>query len=89
MKEPNKEQQETINAYILTMDINEYDQHGEYFLNGWMHNPTDKEIKEAIKNDGYGSMMLQSLDMQWIRDNKGRPEPYRNNQAWFNLRKIT
>ena len=72
-------------CYILTMEINEYDQYGEYYLTGWNHNPSDEELEKAIKNNGYTDS--PKIDLNIVRTAKDtRLEPYTMQDAWFHLR---
>ena len=36
------------NLWILTYEVNDYNQHGEYFRAAWTHKPTKEELAKAI-----------------------------------------
>jgi len=72
--------------FVLTMMVNDYEQHGEYYITAWKHEPTDAELLSAMKADDY--MDNPKIDLSMVRDNKGRIEPYDINDCWFYLREI-
>lgn len=36
--------------YVLTYDVNAYDQYGEYFIHAWDHKPSIKEMMDKIED---------------------------------------
>jgi hypothetical protein len=36
--------------WILTMYVNDYNQHGEYFIDAWTSLPTRDQLHEHVKN---------------------------------------
>lgn len=36
--------------YVLTNDVNAYDQYGEYFIHAWDHKPSIKEMMNKIED---------------------------------------
>ena len=33
-----------MKVWVLTEEVNDYDQHGEYFIKVWSHKPSNKEL---------------------------------------------
>ena len=68
------------------MEVNEYDQHGEYFIKAWEHTPSDKELLKAMKSQDYSNNFKIDLDV--VRSCEGRIEPYTQQDCWFYLRDV-
>lgn len=65
-------------VWVLTMEVNAYDQEGEYFLAVWGHRPSLEELEQHIIGSGYAEHLLetgggrrsQSHDQwYWLREN--------------------
>ena len=39
--------EQAIDIWVLTEEYNEYDQHGEYFIEAWPHKPSETELLSA------------------------------------------
>ena len=37
--------------WVLTTEINEYDQYGEYYIRAWLKKPTAEEVRRVIESE--------------------------------------
>lgn len=78
-------------AWILTFEVNEYDQYGEYFLAAFKEKPTKLQLKEAIDDMNFASddALEHVLQGGGQRDNKNY-KPFKGTRQydnrWYNLR---
>ena len=59
--------------WILTREHNDYDQHGEYYVMAWRHEPTPSELLKAG---------VPESDVTRVMQGGGREN---NEGIWFNL----
>ena len=62
-------------VWILTYEVNEYDQEGEYFLEVFGNKPTEEQLRGMLPND---------VDVQHVLNGGGR---VLYEYKWFHLRK--
>lgn len=74
-------------VYILTFEVNEYDQYGEYYKDCWDHLPTITEIIECLhphsKWDEFGNIVTEDFYNHLIKGG-GR---IGTQHSWYNLYK--
>lgn len=66
--------------YVLTREVNEYDQQGEYFVHAWDHEPTPTEIVEISQE------INSHIDYKHVVVGGGGRLDFE--YEWFYLRKV-
>ncbi len=61
--------------WVLTREINEYDQDGEYYVKAFNHKPTHQELSSAG---------VPTTSLRHVLNGGGRTERYEH--EWFHLR---
>ena len=65
--------------WILTFEVNDYDQYGEYFLAAWPSKPSEESLEKILKaRGGY-------YTAKEVLDNVGRSRPTQSNDEWYSL----
>lgn len=67
--------------WILTFELNEYYQEGEYFVHAWNHKPSADELKDYIEDYFVGDPQ----DLNHILNGGGRRG---TEDKWYHLRTI-
>jgi hypothetical protein len=68
-----------MRVWILTSEYNDYDQHGEYFLEVYSNTPT---VKQLMQGTGYDAEFCQWL----LNSGGGRENPWsKYPDVWYNL----
>jgi hypothetical protein len=67
-----------MTIYVLTREINAYDQEGEYFVHAWDHHPTERELKSFVGEVWVNGQMISATQ----RVQRGR---INTEYEWFNL----
>lgn len=65
--------------WILTYEVNEYDQYGEYFKDAWPEKPTREQIEKILQNE---KMNYTDILIDHILDGGGRQDV---EYEWFYL----
>lgn len=47
-------------CWVLTSEYNEYDQHGEYFVDVWDHKPSKEEVYQALVDHNMHSNLTRA-----------------------------
>ena len=68
---------QVLEIWVLTREINEYDQDGEYFVNAWIGKPTAEQLRVHIP---YENEVQKALE-----EGGGRVD---SRDTWYHLRKI-
>jgi len=63
--------------WILTRELNEYDQYGEYFEAAWINKPTEKELYQTT---GYPKELCEHI----LKGGGRRDDEY----IWFHLSEV-
>lgn len=77
--------------YVLTREVNDYRQYGEYFVAVYNHKPTKKELidtlgfEDAMNEYGFAAKYYTDVINNLIDNNGGRLD---TEQEWYNLHKI-
>jgi hypothetical protein len=75
-----------MKVWILTYEVNEYDQHGEYFSGVWADKPSLETMKHLLLVHGYCSNSEDAeKDALHVLNGGGRRDI---EHAWFWLREI-
>ena len=75
-----------MKVWVLTREINEYDQDGEYFEAVFAKKPTVKKLAEALKGKIHISDIMEALVLcEHILSCGGRQGV---EHTWFNLREV-
>lgn len=69
-------------CWVLTYEVNDYDQHGEYFLMCWSYKPSDKQLRAKLKED------KSVYSVAHVRNNLGRTKPTGGPDRWYNFREV-
>ena len=76
-------------VWVLTYEINDYDQHGEYFLEVFRDKPSLQQLAEYFGKTGGLSMpsntMLAVAFLEHLRNGGGRQDTERE---WYYLREV-
>lgn len=67
-----------MTIYVLTREINDYNQDGEYFVHAWDHPPSETELGEFVGSLWYKGQMISATE----RLQRGRVH---HEHEWFNL----
>jgi len=51
-----------MKVWVLTEEVNDYNQHGNYFLAVFKHEPTEADIKQY----GYSHFGRETAEHQWV-----------------------
>ena len=71
-------------GYILTSEINEYNQEGEYFIAYFRQPPTPQTLWAVLKQNGEKD---KSLIQHLLYSGGGRRKPFKpTNETWYYLR---
>lgn len=76
-----------MKVWVLTREVNEYDQYGEYFEAVFKSKPTVKQIAEHLAGSGYakGDVMSALALCEHILAGGGREG---TEHVWFNLEEV-
>ena len=68
-----------MSVWVLTSEVNEYDQFGEYFEHAWPYKPTKEEVEEHVqgKSEDY---------INWIYSGGGRTRKYE--YKWYHFYEV-
>ena len=69
-----------ITAWVLTSEVNEYDQYGEYFEAIWSHKPSLKQIEEYLEKENCDKSIASH-----ILNGGGRKDV---EDFWYHLKEI-
>lgn len=64
--------------WVLTEQVNDYDQHGEYYTASWGHKPS---VKELIKIRKIGETQLDESSAKQLLE-EGKYDPYHTTGLW-------
>ena len=67
--------------WILTFEVNDYDQYGEYFLAAWPSKPSERSLEKVLK----ATRGKPYYTAKEVLDNVGRSRPTTSNDEWYNL----
>lgn len=65
-----------MKVWVLTHEINEYDQHGEYFDRVWQSKPTAQQLIDAD---------VREWEVEHVLSGGGRVD---NEYMWFHLKEV-
>lgn len=69
-----------MKVWILTNEVNDYNQYGEYFVTWWPEKPTAKQLADAGVDES---------ELVHVLAGGGRHKPYKpTNETWWNLHEI-
>lgn len=68
-----------MSVWVLTSEVNEYDQCGQYFEHAWPYKPTREEILEMLPGES-------ANDVDWIYSGGGRTS--RSEYKWFHFYEV-
>lgn len=69
-----------MTIYILTSEYNDYDQHGEYFIEAFSNVPQIEQLQKHI------DYKLNKDDYNHIINGGGRRESYKDYHNWYYFR---
>lgn len=69
-----------MECWVLTFEVNEYDQEGAYYLKVFKEKPNKGQVAEVLNELGYGEFSDEYLDH--VLSGGGRKE---YEYIWFNL----
>lgn len=62
-----------MSHWVLTVNVNDYDQHGDYYVKSWGSKPSAKELSSLRDNHAFSYLSLENaeklLDKLWFRPN--------------------
>jgi hypothetical protein len=66
--------------WVLTREINQYEQDGEYYVQAFLEKPSEQELSEFVPKGSEA----------WVHSGGGRQDsPYRGlDNEWFHLREV-
>lgn len=73
------------NAWVLTYEVNEHDQYGEYFLAVFQTKPTYEQIVDFIAEEYRDIGTLMKAVFRLVDKGGGR---IKDEHTWFNLRAV-
>lgn len=75
-----------MKVWVLTREINEYDQDGEYFEAVFVKKPTIKQMAEYLQGKVYMPDVMRALALcEHILQGGGRQD---SENVWFNLQEV-
>jgi hypothetical protein len=69
-------------CWVLTYEVNDYDQHGEYFLMCWPYKPSDEQLRAELEEDG------SVYSVEHVKNNLGRTKPTGGPDRSYNFREV-
>jgi hypothetical protein len=74
-----------MKAHMLTVEYNQYDQMGEYFVAWFERKPTKEELGKVLLEDDKHDKAL----IEHVLKGGGRKKPYKpTNEHWYFLREV-
>ena len=70
-----------MRLWVLTRSVNDYNQHGDYFVAAWAHKPTEDELAKAASLDLRKKDDRATLD-NLVNNGGGR---LKYEDVWYNL----
>jgi len=74
--------------YVLTFEVNEYDQYGEYFITAFKNKPTFQELLPWVEENGYypsDGISVEHATGELIRNGGGR---HKCEHRWLFLNEV-
>lgn len=73
-----------MSIWVLTREINDYNQDGAYFERAWGHKPSIETLTKFFNGEGYPEEQGNHL-AQWVYNGGGR-QKYEH--TWYNLDEV-